>query len=1031
MTTPTAPLTAATARVVFYDVECLPNVFTVSAYDRASNSVIVFHLVDGPLAERLVESRGSTVDRIRAANPALPADATITFGDLRHYRANRDLAALFGMYAGKKVATAPPNRWPAPTSPSKVSLDLLFRPVCDSDPGYDPQLHPLLAGYNSRSYDTTILALYLADAFFSIREHPQARRKQPSLPELPTFTPINAADVFVHNNQLFSEAYRQQMPRYLRYDSTAFRIRKAMLDCGRHIDVSRFNEGVRIGLKRVLAGMGRQVLEFDNFGEVRSLDDLIDLIAYNVSDVVGLAAVFDHPVFAGTFDLKAGLMATYPECVYEFGAKPSPTSVRDWRLTLDTTAAQFAARILAPGEPLTDLDTVSFLYPEREIADELGTTPRNVLSDTLGWFAQELGLITINPDRTTVVRNDASAQARHAFNQVREALSYYRLLEGRNFNDSDRYAGTAPLSHLDEITRTPNNVPYFTREGLPTSGYVNFSIGGIHGAEYDLEGWRAACQTIRQRNEDRELIAAMYPDPLELWQATAGNSSVVVDGRDWPRSKLLTAKTRKRDLLARCEEIAALGDEPDPAELAVVQQRYEGIGYRPLEVEPPMFMTNADGSNKLHPKYARTSHGVAIHEDFTSYYPNLLRNMAAFRNPELGEDRYAAIFEQKEALGAQLADRCLDPATKARLRVLREGTKLILNSASGAADASRDTAVRMNNRILSMRIIGQLLTWRIGQAQTFAGARIVSTNTDGLYTVDLDEAVNNAVLAEQARQVSIGIEPEPVGVVSKDSNNRIEFKVSDGSIVGASGGSLAAFDGPTPRKSLAHPAVVDWALARYLKEVLDGNANLDDPLDRTIGERLIATAAGLEPFEACRLFQHILVSSPAKRIIPFGNRAGQDEAVLLPHTSRVFFVTGTTPGALTLQAATSSLTPTPDLVAIRKAAAALKENGWSRFGDFNSRGRETQPLPPGHLPSVRRITGVGPDWPALMANHDLLVPPAGRLTPAQIVAQLDLSRYLDMLALTFEANWRNNATEVPDYDDPDADYDPGCEDEVA
>lgn len=148
------------------------------------------------------------------------------------------------MYAGKKVATATPNRWPAPTSPSKVSLDLLFRPVCDSDPAYDPQLHPLLAGYNSRSYDTTILALYLADAFFSIREHPQARRKQPSLPELPTFTPINAADIFVHNNQLFSEAYRQQMPRYLRYDSTAFRIRKAMLDCGRHIDVSRFNEGV-------------------------------------------------------------------------------------------------------------------------------------------------------------------------------------------------------------------------------------------------------------------------------------------------------------------------------------------------------------------------------------------------------------------------------------------------------------------------------------------------------------------------------------------------------------------------------------------------------------------------------------------------------------------------------------------------------------------------------------------------------------------------------------------------------------------
>jgi hypothetical protein len=49
-----------------------------------------------------------------------------------------------------------------------------------------------------------------------------------------------------------------------------------------------------------------------------------------------------------------------------------------------------------------------------------------------------------------------------------------------------------------------------------------------------------------------------------------------------------------------------------------------------------------------------------------------------------------------------------------------------------------------------MRIIGQLFSWRIGQAQVIAGARVPSTNTDGLYTADLDETTNNTILSQVA-----------------------------------------------------------------------------------------------------------------------------------------------------------------------------------------------------------------------------------------------------------------------------------------
>src|SRR5699024_11359270 len=75
----------------------------------------------------------------------------------------------------------------------------------------------------------------------------------------------------------------------------------------------------------------------------------------------------------------------------------------------------------------------------------------------------------------------------------------------------------------------------------------------------------------------------------------------------------------------------------------------------PATAPPQLFIQQngeySKGSTKLHNSYTRTSAGLVIHEDFTSYYPNLLRNMRAFYNPELGEDRYTSIFFEKERLG--------------------------------------------------------------------------------------------------------------------------------------------------------------------------------------------------------------------------------------------------------------------------------------------------------------------------------------------------------------------------------------------
>ena len=58
----------------------------------------------------------------------------------------------------------------------------------------------------------------------------------------------------------------------------------------------------RVGLKRLLGMLGRQILESDKLGGhnavVKSTQDLFELLAYNVSDVVNLHHLSQHPLYS-------------------------------------------------------------------------------------------------------------------------------------------------------------------------------------------------------------------------------------------------------------------------------------------------------------------------------------------------------------------------------------------------------------------------------------------------------------------------------------------------------------------------------------------------------------------------------------------------------------------------------------------------------------------------------------------------------------------------------------------------------------
>lgn len=1039
---PTA-VTSDNARFTFYDIESLSNVFTLCTFSPWHNVINAFYLIDddGSEAAEMINTGTPPAHSIQPTlasktilenNPAFK-DGEVIFHNLRTWDANMALARIMGLSDADYVNNA--------FSESTYGPEL--RPVCDTDAEYDPiNKHPYLAGYNSFNYDTVIAALYLNEAFSFMRTAELA-----DMDPAETFTVVKASAIREYNDQLFSDQYKKYMPKFLSsldggWNSSPNKIRRAMMHSGRHIDVARFNEvQSMVGLKRLLGGLGRQIMESDKLGghnsRVETVTEFCELLAYNVSDVVGLAKLFEHPAYASGFDLKKALIDEYPDTVYqqkkdESGPQISPRSVRRDRLTPDASSAKLAATILAPYQPLVDWETVSFVYPEKSVAEARGVEQVNVLEESKKFFEA----------------NITDPEACRQFGQI---YDYYKSIEGKNFNESGsldekfnkdgsyrhHYSkGTGKLpEHLEPISlatipKQPNNIPYFHSDGTPSKAFATFSTGGIHGAEADWAAWEIDATEIKAFNEYVDEVHLAFEDPLELWDA---KEFVTSDGVVIPRKELLTAKTRKRDLQSMRERLAEV---TDPAERQqIMDEEFEGIGYRPHKPLPLLFEEKADGSNKLKAKYTFTSASPAIHEDFTSYYPNLLRGMNAFYNPDLGQDRYTKIFFDKERYGRERKDPTKSAVERNRLDVLRNGTKLILNAASGAGDAAHDNNIRMNNVIISMRILGQLFSWRIGQAQTLAGATIISTNTDGLYSTGLDRETNDRILAEQAEATGVEIEPEPMIVISKDSNNRLELdepqdgqEIWEAKIVGASGASLACHKEPQPTKSLAHPAVLDWALARYLRYIVGGYQpewrstplSLDEPLDQRMGKQLMRQAVREnEPILAARLFQYVVSAAVGSITFPFAaDPLGSDEDTsvinnprALQHYTRCFVVHENKPGAVSLRSAGSwKITAASQAKRARDgdgtvndstvAKAILKANGYSR----KAADRGMTLIPADEDISVRKVSGIEPHWNMLVDNSDLVEKPADELR--SLLGCLELDVYVEMLASSFDTNWK-------------------------
>lgn len=1023
----------------FYDIESLNNVFTLCNYKQSKNIIDVFFMIDDVLDTPSPNNtfiltdaiKNYIIDEIYNANQNLlkydngipVRTCTVNFYDLHDYDANLYFISTFGAkdanHSFENLAKNNPN------------FSML---VNDTDADYSDEEHPYLMGYNSFNYDTTMYALYVNEAFW-IKDGQLA------------FKPPTARMMRDYNDELFTPKYKDRMPSYLQrtqnFNQNGFfnrenTLRNNMLRSGRHIDVALLNEKQqKVALKRVLGMLGFQILESKKLDSkvavIKTVEELADLIAYNVSDVVNLYELFVHPIapYHGNFELKKGLLETYPELVYNKfpdSYKPDirPDNVRKDRLYIDSSSAKLSARALCPYGHLNDIETVSFMYPSEHKAKELGIPRVNVLDECRKFFH---GLYPDRPDLWA------------EFDRI--YFYYKNNIEGRNFNDSDEYAEywgkknggkSLPAYRMSEIPKCDLTLPYFTKTGEKSECYVVFGIGGIHGAEYNKALYERELAEYEELETLHMAVRSQYPDPLMLKQKIPGTK------KTW--SFEYNGKTYKAG------EFLKSGSTAKKAEWKGIEKK-----------KPKLFKVDAKGKYSLNDHYTYTSADDSNHNDFKSYYPNLLIMLEAFLNEGLGYDRYAEIFDNKEKYGS-LKDNAKAAGNSAEAYhydLLRNGTKLVLNSASGAADCEYYTPIRMNNQIISMRVIGQLFTFRIGQAQTYEGAKIISTNTDGLFTVfDVEE--NATILEREAANINVAIEPEFCYLVSKDSNNRIEVENNGGSIITASGGSLACYRGPNPQKALAHAAIIDYAMCEYLRNAdnihLGSKDFISKPFDMDKGRVILYNSrfTFTDTAKYLNMYQTILASSIGSQAFIFGEtdnfqgyksymneipfNQGLFEAAcesgdinIMSHYNRVFFVKpefselSGKPIFMLRTAASKAVTPATKLLRKRENQIPIQHNPYAKalLEKFNILEKD---IPDGKEAKITKVNGIGADWHVYIENRSLFL--LSEEEKQLLIDNLDMDKYLELFAGDFNKNWSNYKSS--ETDDVGSDEEKSCDD---
>ena len=993
----------------------------------------------------------------RASADLVPAykDKTISLYDLNEELNAVRFAEILGVSIQKNIAKDltpeediffyPEHTWQY----KKLGRQPQFRPVCDTDPEFNPEIHPYKITYNGKMYDLTIWSLIMDEMF-------GGSNKETGI----VFRPMKASQIRLRNDELFSPEIKDYMPNrtlmsykatmppkldiYKRdYNSRAYRIYQGMVRSGRFVDMMFLNDSASMRyapLKQIFALRGYQIRESDRLSGDRAysetFQDLVLLHVYNLTDTFYEDEVInddtpyrnDRPTYyKGTFETKQALLFEYKDIVYQVDPQTNEPivdknhvkqkvkgSTTPDRSFIDMTSANHSVNLLAPNEPLKDIRTLDFMFPAQSY---LNRNP-------------DLNLQSIDIlDAIKKQMEKMFSHQPHILKEFQPIYDYFRSFEGKNFNNSEQYRRDwgeevspsyfvlpdelQPLSIYDIPTPPQMFMHYYFKNGEPSGSVCVFGLGGIHGQELNKWLYSASRRAVsRQQALFNKAKDAFGGDAVALRQSAHKNPYLPQNSENKKEWVTIEGQEfRYQTFLKGGKPIA----KSEWKELPEVNWHK---------------VTNSKGRTRheISEKWKFTSVGWMNHEDFSSYYPSILRLMDTFYNMITKQDRLGELYDLKESLGQMIkeAKKKGETALMAMFGVKREGTKLGLNSPTGKAGTmTGENNIRTNNGIAKMRIIGQLFSFIIGQMQAYEGARIPSTNTDGLFTI-MREELNNTILEDASSRtfnIGIKIEPERAFVISKDTNNRVEFTSDDyetSKVIASGGASTGAYFGVPLTKSIDHPALIDWLLVEYMKykTMVDKDLLLVQPFDRDLAYKLIDKAKDTftHPGELLHRLQHIISSKNNSMTTNFyyflrkPDSTNPQDIINIQKQNRIYYVKDgfqfdpkiSPNGANYLRQASlrvpTGSNPSHDLPAIQ----VLRHHGVTEQ-DYN-----------GKYAMSPKISGYDPNSLALQFNEDLW-----HLDPQveqNLIDSIDWDTYVNLLADAY-TTWQN---EIPEEEIEDA-----------